>query len=282
MHDVGVASPLVSFLSDFGTRDPWVAICKGVVLTIAPDAGLLDVSHEIAPFDVLAGALILADVLPELPVGVHLAVVDPGVGSERRAIGLRTRRGDVLVGPDNGLLVPAADRLGGVVAGHELREERYRRASVSRTFHGRDVFAPAAGHLAAGVALDRFGPPIQPATLVRIDIPVAEPVNQVLRTSALLVDSYGNVALAGAARDLEEAAGPLLQGSRLVLEWWSDGGAAQRRDATWAKTFSDGEPGAAMVYADSLGRLAIAMNQASAADELGIDIGASVNIRRAR
>ena len=280
MHDVPVAFLLVSFLSDFGTRDPWVAICKGVVLGIAPGVQFLDVSHEIAPFDVLGGALTLADVLPELPVGVHLAVVDPGVGTERRAIGVRTRRGDVLLGPDNGLLLPAVERLGGTAGVHELREERYRRTSVSRTFHGRDVFAPAAGHLAAGVPLERFGPAVHSGTLVRMDVPRTELHGRSLRTTVVLVDAYGNLALAGAARDLEQATGRLRQGDRLAVEWKAPGGAMERREMAWAETFADGEPGWAIAYADSLGRLAIAVNQGNAAGVLGLGVGCAVVLCR--
>jgi S-adenosylmethionine hydrolase len=273
---------LISLLTDFGTRDPWLAICKGVILSIAPDARLLDISHEIAPFDIREGALTLAAALPELPVGVHVAVVDPGVGTQRRALGLRTARGDLLVGPDNGLLGAAAAALGGVTAAHELRDPRYRRATVSHTFHGRDVFAPAAAYLATGVPLAQLGPLLRVDELVSLDLPRPDIVGgRLLQTGVLLVDAFGNVELAGNAGDVEGAIGPLRPGDRLVLEWWQPEGAAMRETAVWAETFGEVEPGAVLVHEDSLGRLAIAVSQGSAADQLGIGVGTVVNVLRA-
>ena len=142
--------PVIGLLTDFGARDPSGAICEGVILGICPEATVIHISHEVTKYAIRDGALMLWCALPYLPVGIHMAVVDPGVGTARRPVALVTRRGDVLVGPDNGLLRPGAERLGGVVAAHELTSEAHRLHPVSTSFHGRDIFAPAAGHLAAG------------------------------------------------------------------------------------------------------------------------------------
>src|SRR4030095_1637126 len=150
----------ITFLSDFGLQDDFVGTCHGVIKSIAPEVQIIDVTHGIAPRHVLQGALVLANTTPYMPIGVHLAVVDPGVGSARRPLAPRGGDGRVFVGPDTGRLVPAAERVGGIAAAHELANAQYALDSVSRTFHGRDLFAPAAAHLAAGVALDQLGPPL--------------------------------------------------------------------------------------------------------------------------
>jgi S-adenosylmethionine hydrolase len=272
--------PLISLLTDFGTRDPWVAICKGVILTIAPDVRLVDITHEVAAYDIREGALTLAAAVPELPVGVHMAVVDPGVGRERRGVGVRTRRGDVLVGPDNGLLLPAADALGGVEAAHELREERYLRASGAATFHGRDVFAPAAAHLALGVVLEAFGPRLGASRLVRLPLPQPRHAPGVLQAPVLAVDVFGNVALAANRSELEQVVGAVSAGDGLLLEWWAPGDEIERREVPWAATFGDVEPFDVLLHESSLGRLEIAVNQGHASDELGIGPQTLVNVRR--
>src|SRR5439155_14262393 len=163
-----VDRPVISLLTDFGLRDPSAAICRGVILAIAPEARLIDISHEVRKYAVRDGALLLWCALPYLPVGIHVAVVDPGVGTERRPVAIRTGRGDVLVGPDNGLLLPPSERVGGIVEARELREPAYRLPQVSSSFHGRDIFAPAAAHLARGVPLASLGPAVDPDSLARL------------------------------------------------------------------------------------------------------------------
>jgi len=148
---------VITFLTDFGLQDDFVGTCHGVIARIAPDARVIDVTHGIAPQAILQGAIVLRNTVQFMPVGVHLAVVDPDVGGDRRAVAVRTADGRAFVGPDNGLLVVAADGLG-IVAAHELTDGRYRLPEVSRTFHARDVFAPAAAHIAAGVPLEELGP----------------------------------------------------------------------------------------------------------------------------
>src|SRR3954465_8814200 len=152
----------VTFLTDFGLEDDFVGTCHGVMKRIAPDTAIIDITHGVRPGHVLQAALTLANTLPYMPAGVPLAVVDPGVGTARRPLALRDAEGRLHVGPDNGLLIPAADRVGGVVGGHAVATPWYALESVSRTFHGRALFAPAAAHLSLGVPLAELGPPIDP------------------------------------------------------------------------------------------------------------------------
>src|SRR5437763_16656210 len=163
-------SSFITFLADVGLQDDFVGTRDGVIKRSAPEAESIDITHGIPPQHVLQGALVLSNTLPYMPEGVHLAVVDPGVGGHRRPLALRTGEGRLLVGPDNGLLLPAADRLGGVEAAHELANPDYALDTVSRTFRGRDLFSPAAAHLSRGVALEELGPPVEPLALVRLEL----------------------------------------------------------------------------------------------------------------
>src|SRR6266567_3854090 len=181
----------ITFLTDFGLQDDFVGTCHGVIKRIAPEAEIVDLTHGIRPGRILQGALVLANALPYMPAGVHLAVVDPGVGGGRRPLALRDAEGRLYVGPDNGLLLPAADRFGGVLEARELANPAYALESVSRTFHGRDLFSPAAAHLAAGVALAELGPPVDPEALVRLDVPVPEIGQAKIRAKVLAVDRFG-------------------------------------------------------------------------------------------
>jgi S-adenosylmethionine hydrolase len=277
---VGRGRPGVTRTTDFGARDPSAAICKGVVLTIAPGVTVIDITHEVAKFQVRDGALVLWCALPFLPVGVHVAVVDPGVGTERLPIALETARGDVLVGPDNGLLVPAADRLGGIVRAHALENPAYRLGAISRSFHGRDIFAPAAAHLALGVPVSDLGRALDPAVLVRLDWPEPRVTPGALETAVVYVDSFGNAKLAGEPADLAAALGPLEPGDLLALAW-VDGSDVRTAEAPWAETFGSVPPGAPLVYEDSYGRLCLAANQASVAALLGLRDGLRLTIARA-
>src|SRR5436309_2240142 len=185
----------ITFLTDFGLADDFVGTCHGVMKRIAPDAQIIDITHGIRPSHVLQASLMLANTLPYMPPGVHLAVVDPGVGSARRPLALRDAEGRLYVGPDNGLLLPAVDRFGGVAAAHELASPEYALESVSRTFHGRDLFSPAAAHLARGVDPAELGPPLDPRELVRLDLPIPEVAHSRIRATVLYVDRFGNIAL---------------------------------------------------------------------------------------
>ncbi len=270
-YDPVVAGPLISLLSDFGARDPSAAIMRGVVLGIAPDARVVDISHEVRKFAIRDGALLLWCALPYLPVGFHVAVVDPGVGTGRLPISIVTGRGDVLIGPDNGLLVAAAGRLGGIAGVHVLEAAAYRLPVISTSFHGRDIFAPAAAHLATGVLPSALGRSLAPSDLV--PSPIREPGIGPgrLTSSVVYVDTFGNVKLAGLRADLEAAVGAVSPGDRLALavtaETGTERGAGPPRTirTTWQATFGDVAPGETLLYEDSYGRLCLAASQADAA-----------------
>lgn len=257
--------PLISLLTDFGARDPSAAIMRGTILGIAPDVEIIDISHEVRKFAIRDGALLLWCALPYLPVGIHVAVVDPGVGTARRPIALQTARGDTLVGPDNGLLLGPVERLGGASDAVELRDTRFRLPAVSTSFHGRDIFAPAAAHLALGVTLEAFGPRVEPASLAPSPLPAPAIGDGVLETSAIYVDTFGNVKLSALAEDLTRALGPLALGVSLSITT-----AAAAFSIPWLRTFGETEVGAPLLYPDSYGRLCLAVNQGHAADRLGI------------
>jgi S-adenosyl-L-methionine hydrolase (adenosine-forming) len=266
----------ITFLTDFGLQDDFVGTCHGVIATIAPDARVIDVTHGVRPGHVLQGALVLANTLPYMPAGVHLAVVDPGVGSGRRALALRDQEGRLHVGPDNGLLLPAADAFGGVAQAHELANPDYSLQPVSRTFHGRDLFAPAAAHLAAGVPLEELGPPVDPEALVRIEIPQPEVGQNRIRAVALVVDRFGNVALNLRRGHLGENA-ELGAGTRVELI-----SRGERFYAVFARTFADAPRGALILYEDSYGNLALAVSRGSAAQLLRLEEGGEIVLDLAR
>ena len=261
---------VVTFLSDFGLQDDFVGTCHGVIKRIAPEAEIIDITHGIPRMQILQGALVLANTVPYMPVGVHLAVVDPGVGSQRRAVVLRDEEGRHYVGPDNGLLVPAAERAGIAVA-HELANPDYALDSVSRTFHGRDLFAPAAAHLSRGIAIDELGPPLAPDALVRLDLPEPELGQSRIGACVLYVDSFGNIAL-NLTREHATAAG-IVPGTQVELEL-----AGERVYAVAARTFADARPGDIILYEDSYRNMSVAISGGNAAEMLHARAGQSLRI----
>ncbi len=261
----------ITFLTDFGLEDDFVGTCHGVIAGIAPEARVIDLTHGIRPQAVLQGAVVLRNTVGYLPVGVHLAVVDPGVGGDRRAIAVRTRDGRLFVGPDNGLLLLAADALG-IDAAHEVSEPAYRLPAVSRTFHGRDVFAPAAAHLAAGVPLERLGPALDPAGLVRIRVPEPALADGELTATVLAVDRFGNVATNAGREQLERVAAV---GDRVEVRL-----ALDRYLALVAETFADAGPGELIVYEDSYGLVTVAISGGDAARLTGAAPGDELRVAR--
>ena len=234
---------------------------------------MIDITHGIAPQHVFQGALVLAETLPYMPVGVHLAVVDPGVGGTRRALALRSTDGRLLVGPDNGVLLVAADRLGGLEEAVSIENDALVLNPVSATFHGRDVFAPAAAHLASGVALRELGPALDPATLVRLELPLARLENGRLHTTVVVVDRFGNLRLNLTRAQFGDAG--LEHGAPIDVE--IDG---RVYDAVVARTFNDVELGKLILYEDSSGSLSLAINRGSAARILAVVTGQGVSLRR--
>jgi len=232
--------PFVSMLTDWGARDPSAAICHGVVLSIVPEALIVDISHEIEKYNIRHGALMLWCALPFLPIGAHMAVVDPGVGTTRRPIAIEVARGDILVGPDNGLLLPGADRLGGIMRVHVIDNIQYRLPVLTSTFHGRDLFAPAAAHLALGVPLDALGPELDPSDLVTIDWPPVVVRQDELETTVIYRDTFGNLKLAGLTADLLDALPGIEHGGRVEVHI---GGRKRPLTMPWAPTFGGVETG---------------------------------------
>ncbi|MBX6356842.1 MAG: SAM-dependent chlorinase/fluorinase [Micromonosporaceae bacterium] len=247
----------ISLTTDYGLSDGFAAACHGVIARLAPAVRVIDVTHLVAPGDVARGAAVLAQAVPHLPPAVHVAVVDPGVGTARRGVAVQTP-GGVLVGPDNGLLPWAADALGGVTEVVELANPDWFAAEVSHTFHGRDIFAPAAARIAAGASLAEAGPRLDPSTLVRLPDPVVESGPGWLEAEVLTVDRFGNVQLAAPASALDGL------GKALTV-----GGVRAVRGAT----FADAPAGGLVVFADSAGRVAIAVNGGRAAVVLAVTPG---------
>jgi S-adenosyl-L-methionine hydrolase (adenosine-forming) len=253
-----MSRPTVTFLSDFGSSDPFVGICHGVIVRTCPDATVIHVAHGIEPTSVGQGARVLAAAIPYLPVGVHMAVVDPGVGSERRSVCLRSSDGRLFVGPDNGLLMPAADACGGVELAVEITNREYMLESVSRTFHGRDVFSPVSGHLAGGLDPERLGHVVDPSTLVRTAELATSVDGSQLSATVQQVDRFGNIQLSATLTDV----GDRFQGGRRVVVEFGD----DRYYALCASTFADVDRGELVVYEDSEGRLSIAINRGDAGE----------------
>jgi S-adenosyl-L-methionine hydrolase (adenosine-forming) len=273
------ARPVIGFLTDFGF-DGAAAICRGVMLSIARDAQIVDISHSVGKYGIGEGAYLLWATLPWLPVGVHVAVVDPGVGTDRRPIGLRVGRGDVLVGPDNGLLLPAARRLGGVSEARLLENREWILPQTSATFHGRDIFAPVAAHLATGARFEEAGRAIAAADLVDLVFPAPVVDSGLLTTAVIHVDSFGNLRLAAGVAELTAALGEIEPGTRLEIDL-PDSTRPRDEHARFWRTFGESTAGDLLAYEDSSGNLALAESRGNAARRLAISAGARLRIRRA-
>ncbi len=272
--------PVITFLTDFGPAAP--AVCRGVMFRICPDANVIDISHQVPRYSIREGADTLVFALPHMPIGVHVAVVDPGVGTDRLPVALKVARGDVLIGPDNGLLMDAADLLGGVVEARSLENRELMLPVISSTFHGRDLFSPMAGHLAAGVPFEALGSVVPIKALVRL--PVIRPTvgDGVLETQIVHVLIYGNLTFAGTPSDLVAALGTIEYGEPLMLEFPATGDTPAVEERTvWQRTFGLVPVGSSLVFSDSEGHLSLADNQGDAARRLGLTLDRAVRIRRA-
>ena len=276
----GIVGEVITFLTDFGWDGGYVAACEAVMASINPQARVIHVSHDMAVGDVGAGSLVLQRVAPLCPPSVHLAVIDPGVGTSRRPLALVTRRGDILVGPDNGLLLPAADALAGVAAAWLLDPIRLRaRAGLSgsapsSTFHGRDIFAPAAALLSLGEHLRQFADDTDPTSLLRLPLPAWHATQEGAVAEVVEIDRFGNVGLAvryEQLADLRDAVTVEVVGEDLP-PW----------DARVVETFGQLHPGELGVLRDSWGHLALALNGASAAQLLSLERGMSVELSARR
>jgi hypothetical protein len=261
---VGGVYDWISLTTDYGLSDGFVAACHGVIARLAPGARVIDVTHDVPPADVARGAAVLAQTVPHLPPAVHVAVVDPGVGTARRGL-LVVTPGGLLVGPDNGLLLPAATALGGTERAYELANDEWFAPAVSPTFHGRDVFAPVAARLADGADPALAGRPVPVDSLVRLPEPVVRAGDGWLEAEVVMVDRFGNVQLAAAGDALADF------GDRLTVA----GLAAVRGD-----TFADADPGRLVVFTDSAGRVSVAVNGGRAVVALRVTPGDVLRLSR--
>ena len=269
MDDVPLRYRHVSFLSDLGTRDELAGVCRAVIADLAPDVRITDLTHEVAQHDVRAGGLALARAVPYVPAGVILAVVDPGVGSARRAVAVEVADGaGVFVGPDNGLLAHAVAVAGGAGRAVELTDARYHLAAPSPTFAARDVFAPAAAHLCLGVDLLALGIEVDPHTMLPGTVPIPRMQGEELVVEVLWVDHYGNVQL---NVDPEEIAD---WGASISLRW-------DDVTRTAARVSSFAEIGSRVgLVVDGSGLLAVCLERRSAAEELGLVAGTELRLAR--
>ncbi len=269
------APVIVTFLSDYGLEDEFVGVCHGVMHRIVPDLRVLDIDHNVMRQHIRHGAVVLAQAIPFMPDATHLAVVDPSVGSNRKAIAVLSRSGQVLVGPDNGLLIPAADKCGGIEAAYELTEEKFLLTPISRTFQGRDVFAPAAAHVASGVDPADLGRSLDPEDLVRLEVPEPWVHDDHLHGEVLQVDRFGNLQLNIQRGDLAKV--DLAETTRLELRM-----EGHRLKVIQAATFSDVEPGEFVVIEDSYRHMSLAVNNGDARARLRADAGSTVIVGPSR
>ena len=256
----------ISLTTDYGLSDGFVAVCHGVIAKIAPRVRVIDVTHQVAPGDIARGAAVLAQAVPYLPRSVHIAVVDPGVGTSRRAIAIEAVNG-ILVGPDNGVLWPAAQAMGGIVRTVELTEASWFSPVVSATFHGRDIFAPAGARLARGADLGAGGPAADPNSLIRLPDPIINLGEGWLDAEVRSIDRYGNVQLAARGEHLTDLGEHLRVGSM----------PAQRMT-----TFGDVPLGSLVVFVDSAGHTSIGINGGRAVVALSVKPGDIVRIASAQ
>jgi S-adenosylmethionine hydrolase len=265
----------LTFTSDYGLEDEFVGVCRGVIKRFAPEVDILDISHGIPPQDVQGGATVLAQAVEFMPPAVHLAIVDPGVGTRRRAVVIGTLKGPPLVGPDNGLLWLAAEALGGVTQAHEIANENLFLEPVSRTFHGRDIFAPVAARLAAGLPPEEVGPEVPVADLVRLDLPGSRVDDDHVHGQVVQTDHFGNLQLNVHREELEGIG--IMLGDLLELRVGGKSHLVQ-----FCQTFAEVSPGKIAVLEDSYRRISIAVNQGSAEHRLEARRGDPIILARSQ
>lgn len=258
-------TPLLTLLTDFGTRDVYVGVMKGVIATIAPRVTVVDLTHEIPPQDVAAARFCLMNAYPYFPEGtVHVGVVDPGVGSHRRAIAVQVADSFFVV-PDNGLLTGVLTQASGAIAAVELSDPQYwRTATPSTTFHGRDIFAPVGAHIASGVPLEKLGRPIDPETLVKLNLPDYQRTETGVVGCIQYCDRFGNLITN-------------IPGGEVTSDRWSV--VIGERAIAGGKTYSDAAIGTAIALVGSHGWVEIAINAGNASTALQLTVGAKVEVR---
>lgn len=262
---------IICFTSDFGLDDTWVGICHAMMHQACPQARIVNLSHLVPPYDVRKGAVIAASGVLQLPEAIHLVVVDPTVGGDRRDLVLVCERGTRLVGPDNGLLLPASWRAGGVAHAYAIEPEKLDRKRPLPTFHARDVLAPAAAALACGVEPSELGHPVDPASLTQSPFPPAHHENGTLLAEVLDVDRFGSVRV-GVSDD--EMRTNQLEGKTLELSFGH-----RMITVSFGRTFADVPEGEPVAIVDSSGWLTLAVRAGSAAERYGIEPGDPARVR---
>jgi S-adenosylmethionine hydrolase len=259
-----VAARPITFLSDYGYRDEFAGVCRAVIARIAPEARLIDITHGLPRHAVRQGSMLLANSLPFTPAGIHIAIVDPGVGSDRRPVAVRVADEDrILVGPDNGVLSLATARLGGAVEAADLSASPFRLEPVTATFHGRDLFAPVAARLALGAPLEESGEPLDPSALTVLELPEPRVYPDRVVAHVLYVDGFGNVALNIGHEQL--ATTFLRLGQKAVVDT-----GRTRLTVPFGRAFADVGEGQGVLYEDSSRNLALAVNRDSAGTLLAL------------
>jgi S-adenosylmethionine hydrolase len=254
---------MITLTSDFGLKDPYVAEMKGVILTINPQATIIDVTHNIEKFDIRVGAFVLASAAPYFPKDtIHLAVIDPDVGTERRAILIQTKRG-FLIGPDNGVLMLAAKNQG-IEHLYEISNPKYMLSKISSTFHGRDVFAPAAAHLDKGIKPSEFGPEIKKATLPKFAS--VKRRNGFLIGEVWHIDNFGNIITNISQKDLPKNRVVNIKLPGVLL------------NISFGKTYAQAKPSEPLALIGSHGFLEIALNQGNAAEKFKAKAGEKIEV----
>ncbi|HEV2373352.1 MAG TPA: SAM-dependent chlorinase/fluorinase [Streptosporangiaceae bacterium] len=264
----------LSLLTDYGLDDGFVAACHGVAARIAPRVRIIDITHLVPPGDVRRGAAVLAQTIPYLPPAVHIAVVDPGVGTARRGVAVAAGEA-VMVGPDNGLLSWAVSAVGGAEHAYQLTNGELWLHPVSQTFHGRDIFTPVAAHLAMGADLASVGTELDPADLVTLPAPTSRVLDGEAEGEVMSVDRFGNVQLSIAALDADRLG--IGFGSQVVLRC-----GRRRLTVPYLETFAAVAPGELVAFTDSAGLISLAVNAGDAAQQLGLPPGAHVYLAAAQ
>ncbi|MCX4564577.1 SAM-dependent chlorinase/fluorinase [Streptomyces phaeochromogenes] len=264
-------SRFISLTSDFGAHSQGVGMMEGAVLSVCRDANIVHLAHDLPKYGVIAAARAMESVR-YFPTGNHVCVCDPGVGTSRRGLICQVKRGDYLIGPDNGVLLPAARMLGGIIDVHEIINSEYMREPVSATFHGRDIFAPVAAHLANGVQISQFGPDVDPVTLIRAPYGEAHRRANSLEGKIIQINGYGSINLNVTHSQWEEFG--VREGCEITVQLTE----AHLLKIPVARTYGDVPEGRAVIIKDDYGRVEIAKNLGSFANQYPVSIGDDVKI----
>lgn len=264
--------PFISFTSDFGVQSQGVGVMEGIARSICPEAHIIHLTHGLPDFDIITGARTL-EAVNWLPIGYHVCVVDPGVGSNRRCLTIKTKRGDYLIGPDNGVLIPASRVLGGITKVVEITNEKFMRAPISSIFHGRDIFAPAAAWLANGIEIKQLGKEVNVADLVPAPYEEATIQENEIKARVISINKFGTIHLNIRASQWDKAGFNLNEIVELETE-------DEKIHLMYVKTFSDVLVGDPLIMKDDYNRIEAAINQGAFVKKYKLEVGNKVIVRR--